>query len=227
MKKIIVVLLSALFFSGCLNITEEVFLEKDGSGRYITTIDMSKMQEMLEMLKAFSPDAQEGNKSDLSNLDSMQNMMGDLSGIPGISDFRKEKKDSNIYVISFRFKDVKALNAAMSKRNQKDAMGGDKYSFSPGSFTCNDTTMMGLNKAMEELNGEAGSSDSVAMAMQMFQGMMGDMTYRTIYHFPGKVTSYSNKEATLSEDGKTLRLEINLFDKEKTHTFQNKVSFQK
>ena len=227
MKKIIVVLLSALLLSGCLDITEEVFLEKDGSGRYVTTIDMSKMQEMLEMFKSFSPDAKEGGNMDLSNLDSMQNMMGDLSGVPGISEVRKERVDSNIFRVSFRFRDVRALNDAMRKRNEKQATMGDMYSFSPGSFTCNDTTMMGLNKAMQEMNGEVGASDSMAMAMQMIQGMMGDMTYRTIYHFPGKVSSFSNQEAKLSEDGKTLRLEINLFDKEKSHTLQNKVAFQK
>ena len=101
------------------------------------------------------------------------------------------------------------------------------YSFSPGSFTCNDTTMMGLNKAMQGMNGDVAASDSMAAAMQMLQGMIGDMTYRTIYHFPSKVSAFTNKDAKLSEDGRTLKLEINLFDKEKTHTLQNKVSFQK
>jgi hypothetical protein len=66
------------------------------------------------------------------------------------------------------------------------------------------------------------------MAVNMMKGMMGDMKYTTIYHFPGKVTSYSNKLATVSEDGKTLTLVLNLFDEsQQNKTLQNKVQFRK
>ena len=53
MKNVIIssLLFAAVSLSGCLSITDEVFLEKDGSGKYATTIDLSKFKEMLDMLK--------------------------------------------------------------------------------------------------------------------------------------------------------------------------------
>jgi hypothetical protein len=225
MKKFMFVLLSALFLSGCINITEEIFLEKDGSGKYLMTLDMEKMQEMLEMFKTLSPDSTQTKDLNMSAMDSIQNTMGDLASIPGITEYKKEKK-GNTYLFSFRFKDVKALNDAMKKRNEKQVDKGDMYSYSPGNFSFNDTTAFGLNDAMNELNKEAGS-DSTQAAMEMFKGMMGDMTYTTIYHFPGRVLNYSNKDAKLDTDGKTLRLELNMMDKEKVSTLRNKVTYQK
>jgi len=225
MKKIVFALLSVLFLSGCINITEEVFLEKDGSGKYQMTLDMEKMQEMLDMFKSFSPDSTQSKDLDMASMDSIQNSMGDIASVPGISEFKKEKK-GNTYEFSFRFKDVKALNDAMKKRNDKQVQKGDMYSYSPGNFSFNDTTAFGLNDAMKEMNGETGT-DSVQAAMEMFKGMMGDMTYTTIYHFPGKVLNYTNKDAKLEADGKTLKLQVNLLDKEKASTLLNKVTYQK
>ena len=61
----------------------------------------------------------------------------------------------------------------------------------------------------------------------MFKSMIGDMNYNTIYHLPGKVSSFSNKEAKLDADGKTLRLTVNLLDRTKQTTLENKIRFQK
>ncbi len=229
-KKLIAFAFLSLFLTGCLNITEEIFLEKNGSGRYVSTLDMSKMKEMLDMVKAFAPDSSGSNDMDLSKLDSVSDMLGDFSGIPGITNIKKEKKDENTYIVSFDFRDITALNEAMKRKNKKDSVQatGDFFSFTPGQLTCNDTSLSGINDAMKGLSGDQASNDSVAMAMTMMKGMMGDMKYTSIYHFPGKVTSYSNKLATLSEDGKTLTLVLNLFDEsQQNKTLQNKIQYKK
>ncbi len=234
MKKNLVIIASlCLLLTGCLNITEEIFLEKNGSGRYVSTMDISKMKEMLDMVKAFAPDTAATKEIDVSKLDSIGDMMGDFSGIPGITNIKKEKKDENIYVVSFDFKDINALNEAMKRKNKKDSASelqprGDFFSFSPGQFNCNDTSLSGINDAMKNLNGAPSDNDSMAMAMTMIKGMMGDMKYTSIYHLPGKVTSYSNKLATLSEDGKTLTLVLNLFDEsQQNKTLLNKIQYKK
>jgi hypothetical protein len=158
--------------------------------------------------------------------------MGDFNGIPGITNIKKEKKDENTYIVSFDFKDIRALNEAMKRKNKKDSsqtglQKGDFFSFSPGLFNCNDTSMSGLNDAMKGMNAPA-ENDSMAMAMTMIKGMMGDMKYTSIYHLPGKVTSYSNKQATLSEDGKTITLVLNLFDEsQQSKTLQNNIQYKK
>lgn len=227
MKKILPVLLAVLFLSGCINITEEVFLEKNGSGKYVMTLDMEKMMEMMDMLKSFAPDsATAGKELDGSAMDSLVNTMGgDLSAVPGITEFKKEKQGKSTVVVSFRFRDIQALNDAMRKRNEKSSNKEDLYAFSKGSFEFRDTTNFGLNDAMKELN-NAGS-DSLQAAMEMVRAMMGDMTYTTIYHLPGKVKNISNKDAVISADGKTVTLKVNMMDRQKAMSLRNKVSYKK
>jgi len=226
MRKFLAALILTLFLSGCLNITEEVFLEKDGSGKYVMTVDMEKMMEMMEMVKAFAPDSLKDKNTNLdeSMLDSLQTAMGDLSTVPGISEFTKGKKDGKTYEVSFRFRDVRALNEAMRKRNEKAASKEDMYQFRPGSFEFRDTTGFGITNALNEL--DASQSDSLQAGMEMIRLMFGDMTYTTIYHFPGKVRDFTNKDAKLDPDGKTLRLQVNLFEKEKRTSLRNKISYK-
>lgn len=230
-KNLSIIVLLCLFLTGCLNITEEIFLEKNGSGHYVSTLDLSKMKEMLDMVKAFAPDSADAKDMDLSKLDSVQDMLGDFSGIPGITNIKKEKKDENTFIVSFDFKDIKALNEAMRRKNKKDSLHlskADFFSFSPGQFNCIDTSLSGINDAMKEMSGAPSDNDSMAMAMTMIKGMMGDMKYTSIYHMPGKVSNYSNKLATLSADGKTLTLVINLFDEDqKNKTLLNNIQYKK
>lgn len=55
MKKLIFTLCiaSSFLFTGCINVLEELFLNKDGSGQYVLSIDMSAMMnaQMRDMLK--------------------------------------------------------------------------------------------------------------------------------------------------------------------------------
>lgn len=231
----VVLLLLSLAFAGCFDIKEEIFLDKNGSGTYVSTIDMTQMKDMLTMMKSFMPDSlKEGKEDDFDNLgslDSLQNLWKDIDKVPGISDVKREKKGDMVFTVSFRFADMKALNTAMTKRNQKndslpEPVSGDFYSFSKGNFSCNDTSFGGLGDAMKGLNNNASGDDSTAMAMNMIKGFMGDMKYTSIYHMPGKISDYSNKNATLSADGKTITLEINFSDSDKKQTLENKIRYK-
>ncbi len=72
MKKLLFVLLLALTFAstGCINILEEMFLNKDGSGKYSVTIDMSALMEesTRQMLQSFAQ-AEEGEEGSLSDME--------------------------------------------------------------------------------------------------------------------------------------------------------------
>ncbi|MGB4772066.1 MAG: hypothetical protein WBP58_11425 [Chitinophagaceae bacterium] len=225
MKKLFLVLLTVLFLSGCINITEEIFLEKNGSGKYAMTMDLEKAVEMMDMLKSFAPDSLAGDVKEGNILDSVKDNFKVFDSIPGITNVKKEQK-GNVFTVSFDFKDIATLNEAMRKRNKKTETQKDLYTFAPGSFSFQDTTAFGMNDAMKELDG-AGSADSSAAAMEMFKSMIGDMNYTTIYHLPGKVSSFSNKEAKLDPDGKTLRLTVNLLERSKQMTLENNIRFQK
>lgn len=225
MKKIFLVLLTAFLLNGCINITEEVFLEKNGSGKYAMTMDLEKAVEMMDMLKSFAPDSLADATKDGNILDSVKENFNVFDSIPGITNVKKEQK-GNVFTVSFDFKDIATLNEAMRRRNKKTETQKDLYTFAPGSFSFQDTTAFGMNDAMKELDG-AGGSDSTAAAMEMFKSMIGDMNYTTIYHLPGKVSSFSNKEAKLDPDGKTLRLTVNLLERSKQMTLENNIRFQK
>jgi len=237
MKKILYTLAvaSVLALAGCFDIKDEVFLDEKGSGSFQSTFDISGMKEMLDMLKTMMPDSlknTEGGKmpGDESMQDSIMNMWKDLEKIPGISQVKKEKKGDMVFSISFRFADIKALNAAMAARSRQDSAGngpkGDFFQYSKGSFACIDTTMSALGDAMKGLNGSGDEQDSTAVNMDMLKAFMGDMKYTHIYHLPGKVQSVSNKQAKISEDGKTVTLELDLASGDKTQSLQNIIKFR-
>lgn len=233
MKKILytVCSLCILGLAGCFNITDEIFLEEKGSGRFQTTIDMSGMKDMITMLKTMMPDSLkdkgEGMEG-LNSLDSLQTMWKELESIPGISEVKREKKEDMVFTMSFRFADIKALNAAMATRNKKDSTSttppGDFFTFKKGQLICNDTTMAGMGDAMKGLN--KSGADSTGMDLSMMKSMMGDMKYTTIYHMPGKIIDYTNKKAKLSDDGKTITIEINLAESEGVQTLQNDIKYK-
>jgi glycerol-3-phosphate responsive antiterminator len=86
--------------------------------------------------------------------------------------------------------------------------------------------MSALGDAMKGLNGSGGEQDSTAVNMDMLKAFMGDMKYTHIYHLPGKVQSVSNKQAKISEDGKTVTLELDLASGDKTQSLQNIIKFR-
>ncbi len=235
MKKILVVLTACcLTLSSCLNITEELFLENDGSGTYTTTVKMDKLQELMEMVKSFAPDSIKNDQSLGSLQDSLQMVMSELSNVPGISEIRSEKPDSSSFTVSFRFKDVQALNAALKKRNKGNLNTGDIFTYAKGSFSCNDKSVGGMSSLMD--NAALGNNDpnatgtEQAIDPEQAKGMIKmlglNMTMKTIYHFPGKVKNFTNKMAQLSPDGKTLTLELDLLDDNKDKTLENKIEFR-
>jgi hypothetical protein len=233
MKKIwILALAITSILTGCINITEELFLEKDGSGRYVTNINVEKLQEVMEMAKTYTPDSLQDTDLTAALQDSVQTMMNELSKIPGISEVKNENPDKNNIVVSFRFKDITALNAALQKRSGKR---GDYFSYSKGSFSCNDKSLSSMGDLMGELNkakdslpsDKEGLPDMSVEEMRAMMGMLGwNMKMKTIYHFPEKVKGVSNKMATISEDGKTVTLEIDLLEDNKDKTLENIINFR-
>ncbi|MCU0381697.1 MAG: hypothetical protein MUE58_10960 [Chitinophagaceae bacterium] len=238
MKKIIFTLVTGLLLglAGCFDIKDEIFLEEKGNGTFQSTIDMSGMKDMIGMLKTMMPDSLKekdmgDQPDDLGMSDSIMSMWKDLEKIKGISEVKREKKSDYVFTISFRFADIKALNTAMGARSKNDTLvnaapKGDFFSFSKGQFTCNDTSMAGLGDAMKGLNSGDNGSDSAAMNMAMLKAFMGDMKYTHVYHLPGKVQSVSNKDAKLSEDGKTVTLELDLSASDRVQSLQNVIRFR-
>ena len=222
-----IVAVLCLSLTGCLQITEELFLEADGSGRYETRINASKMMEMLEMAKNFLPDSLR-NSPELSGAglnDSLLGLSSELDRIPGIYAVERRKQDGGIQVISFKFRDVQSLNMALRSRTAPNAAGATAdalhiFTFQKGRLVWNHP----LPDAMGDLSGALPADQG--LSPDMLRNMAGDMTFTTILHLPGKITDHTNKKAKLGEDGKTISMVTDLFDRESLSARHNDIKFK-
>lgn len=61
---------------------------------------------------------------------------------------------------------------------------------------------------------------------EMMSPFLAEMKYRIIYHLPAAVKKMTNKDATLSNDKKTVTLEVSLEDvKEKRKALSNEIKY--
>src|SRR6185295_10844363 len=99
-------LLCLLIFSGCFDMTEEITVDKNGSGTYKGKIDIRKT---VETLRSFMPeDSLKNNKG----LDTVGSIWKGIDSIPGITEFKEGKEADYVYTVSFRFANMRALNPA-------------------------------------------------------------------------------------------------------------------
>lgn len=220
---------SSLFFlTGCLEVLEEVYLNKDGSGKYLVTMDMSELFSD-PMLKGIIDEAakKETGKSDDAPLemDSVmyfrddpqfaqlsqedQQVIKDISVKMNAS----ESKGEMVIQLDFPFaslEDFKQMNEVMAKLKTDDnsgaggMMGNGMFSTQGAQFELNKKVLTRLpTSPMKDLFGD---EDQMAMVKMFFEGA----TYTTLYHLPGKVKKTDIPNATI--DGKTVRVENNFLD---------------
>ncbi|MDP5172803.1 MAG: hypothetical protein NWR72_21370 [Bacteroidia bacterium] len=202
-----------VFIPGCLDIEEEIFMNADGSGTYATHIDLSGMMDMILMMAPDSVKDQMGDNPD-AFLDSMFNsqetassfatVVDDYNLMAGISNTSYDILDG-VMTIKYDFSDVAALSAALKSGNQ----GTNQLGIVPPAFTGKKGK---LSRAQSGDGFEAEMDPELESQMDMMKMMMGDATYTTRYHFPGQVKKAGNKDATITDGGKTVVLEVKLLD---------------
>lgn len=215
-----------LTLTSCLQITDEIFLEADGSGRFVTRIDAGKMMEMMEMVKNFLPDSLK-NSPELSGSlnDSLLISWAGLDKIPGITQISKTKDKDNVQTLSFRFRDIEALNQAIFVKQVTEPKNPRPDSMTV--FTLQKGRLV-WNHPLPDAMGELGAALPADQGLDpdMIKNMAGDMTYTTILHLPGKVIDHTNRRATLAENGKTITLVTDLFDRESLKSRHNDIKFK-
>lgn len=223
----VVLLLTAFSLQSCLNIVEKLSLNRDGSGTYAITYDMSAMmtgmmrEMMLESLQEDedSPfaNAKVDGKIELDTLLNLEDapMTADVEGeMPAI--MRKAKMRMNISETQNLFEatmtldfddigDVEEFQAAMNKMGDSGDSGGfGGMTPMAGLFKLDGRTLMrGKSKAEPEA-----MDDENAEMMKM---MMSGATYKTIYEFPRKVKSFDIDGAEKTNK-KTLTATYSLID---------------
>lgn len=187
----------SLAFTGCLDIYEEVHFNKDGSG---TANYRYKMET--DMLNGFLGD------EFFSGFDEKDSLQFSELKRKGISDI-KVIQDGTGFGISFKFDDMRSLNQALAI-----ILGNDKDS----SFIDNEMKQIeGSKTKIHRISGFLGTEGLKKMMDEKGEtagmGNMGDMlaksiTYHQVYTFDRKIKSVSNKKAVVSNDKKTMKLDV-------------------
>ena len=218
MKKLIHYLLfavTALTMSACFEITEEVTVNKDGSGKYVSTIDASKLSEQMQMLAAFDTTGEMVPKLKYSLDSTFAVAFGKYAKVKGISSVVVDTSKPYIYKVSMDYKDVAALNEVLSLDKQNDEMK-NLYAWKKGQISRKDFALNLDDMKMED-------ESQKEMAKSMLEGMK----YTIVFNLPGKVTNMTNKEAKMSDDKKTVTLACSLLDvMDKKVSLGNEVSFK-
>ena len=203
MKKIINSLLFAaivLTMSACFEITEEVTVNKDGSGSYTNIMDATKLSEQMQMIAAFDSTGQMVPKLKYTLDSTFAETFKKYAQLKGVSKVVADTSKPYIYKVSLNFTDVTALNEVINLDKKDDAMK-NVYAWKKGQLTRKDFALNLDDMKMED-------ESQKEMAKSMLEGMK----YTIILNLPGKVKNSTNKQAKISNDQKTVTLVCNLLD---------------
>lgn len=211
MKKIIALSCITILLSltSCINIIEEIFLNRDGSGKYLLTLDMSSMIAMKEMLVS---------QTKLSKKDSLK--------------LAQQKYDSTIYftnmpdsitarfhhpeliqrstvnlkidestgemniTLNFPFKKIAEVNDLLADINN---IKGDtklkKYDVSIFGYL---PTYSATKKSIERVTTLSAPKENDSLAF-LGTALFASARVKTIYHLPGKVKSTTITDAYIRD----------------------------
>lgn len=227
MKKslLLILALAPLLLSGCFDILEEIYLEKNGKGTYLYTVDMSALMD--ESMKELLQGGDEGGENSLEGVeidsvvyfkDSDPEMLKKMDK-PEIFKraFMKiqmsDDQDKMVMQFGLDFENVDEIAYFLQNI---DKLMGDPMEGNPmggGLLPSSDATEMFMQKGKKltrlgsiALGGDAMSEED----MGMFSMFMESATFRTIYHLPGKVKKTNIPNAVI--DGNTLMIETPMLD---------------
>lgn len=197
-----------LLSTSCLDITEEYYIRKDGSGTASLKMDMSQMLSLLESFGGM--DSTGESMKDVDEMFTDNKSVEELGGTPGIFNIRNiSDKETGIVGFSYEFKNLEALNQSLGKGGDMSkitsSMGMGEDSEATGDSGPNKMTLKGKKFTREHpadvMKKPEGTDDE---SMGMAAAMMAEGEYKIIYHFEQKVKKTNMLNAVIGEDGKTV-----------------------
>lgn len=198
-----------LLTPGCLDLEEELFLNRDGSGTYVNTIDLARLGEMISMM---APDTirEQIYQHPERFLDSFLHAQGIAAALSSLSSAYTELEGIDQVSISLQngsirirydFDDIDALNQALSLTVIPGIdLPASSFEFQKGALI------------RQTYKRDVQTEDHQQDQIEMSQMMMGDATYRLRYHFPGRIKSRRIKGGFTSEGGRTIEYEYTVLD---------------
>ena len=203
-----ILLFSILLFTSCFEVTEDLTFNKDMSGTFKLTLNLSKNKTQVSNFLAL--DSLRGNKiPSVADIDrSIDILVEDIKEISGVSNISSTKNFNDfILAIKFDFDKVSTLNtviqhiAAKHAKNQPDLAKTNFFTYNNGVF-----------KRESEFD-----YTSLLTKLKNEPKLIETSTYTCIYRFDGNVTS-SNLAAKISPSGQAVMLKLRAHNLLKNHT---------
>ncbi|MBS1656085.1 MAG: hypothetical protein JSU05_14630 [Bacteroidetes bacterium] len=232
---------SAILLAGCFDTTQEITLNKDGSGVIINTTDLSNA---IGMIKNFGGDDTE--KMEKMNKDTTINFSDILDSLNSLPASEKElvkagslhintNMDKEKFIVELKMpfsktEDIAKVNAIAGKilkNAMKKQMGGDNggTDATQGDEANEDTKGPAIDEYFETeykngritrtLNKEkyaTAADDEGLKALKEMSGMGSPMTMHYIFHLPKEVKKAEGKGVKVSDDKKTVTLDATIDD---------------
>lgn len=228
MNKLLVLILGAsmTLLTGCFDIVEEVFLNKNGSGKYHITMDMSGlftdpfMKGMMEeaIKEQTGADAKEALEKDsvmyfkdLPEADALSAEEKKILGNMLMRMTMSESKKQMLIRLEYDFAkvaDIQKMNEVLAKVGADQQLGGGM----PGGelMSGNAANFSWKKGLLKRLPVEMKKTAEMDENMEMMKMFLGTASYKTIYHLPGKVKKATMPNAVI--DGSTVTVENKMLD---------------
>lgn len=225
MKKLIVLFMGCclLFLSSCINMVEEMYLNRDGSGKYTLTFDMSGLFSdpfmkgmMEESLKGEEKPGlfgfKEGEDMELDTVIYFKDMPAEEKQKLDRPDFwnkvvmrmtMSESQKKFVTTLELDFDDVGDIDyfyKNLDKLGNNSQLGGELMG--PGGFLGGGALFELKKKRLTRLSTEKPENLMKGDEMEFVKMFFGSSSYKTIYHLPGKVKKVTLKGAEVN--GKTV-----------------------
>lgn len=200
--------------TGCFDLQENVFLNRDGSGKFSFVVNLSEFKMMADMF-----DESEETKGDFALKNSSTGKLNTafvttikkLEKTKGISAVRTIEDTVNYtFGISFNFKDINALNKAMNRLFEDDSIQSSStettfFVLKNKQFIRLDVldskSIFGKTTSMSNTNNQK-ANNSFFNASKLFE----TISYTANYEFELPVDSINNNNAILSDNFKKVSL---------------------
>ncbi|MDY7393963.1 hypothetical protein UMM65_01810 [Aureibaculum sp. 2210JD6-5] len=225
LKKFLFIISLLLLVTSC-TFTEEVHFNKDGSGSYNFEVDMSEMlQEMKDMgtkedslsepevidTTYYFRDILEEKKDSIAQLSEE-----DQASLRAIADMNvhmqvDEEKGKMLMAFGLDFKDVSDIKNIEEKLSKAMAVN-KKQTNNPPMFNKSNVTFSfdGKNFTRKTIPKDLTKEEEeeVDKGIEQSGSFLEGSTYKLIYHFTKKIKTVTYKDANISNDGKTLTIEV-------------------
>ena len=218
----ILLLFASLFFTSCLELTEEVSMNTDGSGSAVLTVNLSESKDNIKHY--MSQEEYQGVK--IPKIDKIKEIVAEMEdamrSVKGLSNVESQTNFED-YVFSFTgdFANVEVLNTAVNtlvKEMSKKSPTGrtplikDNFSYTNGHFKRHFDYPIDT-----EIYNKLGFMEQFLLENARLVG---------IYRFPNTVKSKSNAKANLSPSKKSVMLKTNFAEIAKGETsLENVISY--